>query len=221
VLEGTADVMREMGNGPITISRLGEGSFIGTFTALLYGEYARKGSVVSKSKVILGLLDTERLSREFYSLSPEFRSLLLSLDRRLIKITDRVVELHTKKGNIVPPKGAKTIIKQGSSKRDVFSITDGKAYVIEQTKKGNFPLIVLEKEEIFGSLPFLDMGHEPRSAMVLASDDLKINNLDLESLQKEYDQLSNVFRNFIYNICTCISLTTRAAHYLLSEGKKK
>ena len=222
VLEGTADVMRETGSGPMTISRLGEGSYIGTFSALLFGEYARKGTVIAKGKVSLGLLDTEKLSREFNSLSPEFRMLLLSLDSRLKKITDRTVDLHTKKAEkITLPKGAKAIIKKGSSKQEAFSITDGKAYVIDKTRKGDFPLIVLEKENVFGNLPFLDIGHEPRSASVLAPNDLKVKDLDMGSLQKEYEDLSNVFRSFVYSICTCISLTTRVAHHLYSGGGSK
>jgi CRP-like cAMP-binding protein len=222
VLEGTAEVRRETDKGPITITRLGEGSFIGTITALLYGQYARKSTVVADGKIILGLLDTERLAREFNDFSHEFKAVLLSLDRRLIKITDRVVAFHTKKNkNISLPKGAKTIIKKGSSGQDVFAITKGTAYVTDQTQEGNFPLFTLEKEDVFGNLPFMDIGHEPRSASVLASDDIKTTNLNMESLQKEYESLSNMFRSFIYSICTSISLTTRVAHHLYSGGSKK
>jgi CRP-like cAMP-binding protein len=222
VLEGTADVVRETENGPMTISRLGEGSFIGTFTALLFGKYARKSTVVARSKVILGVLDTERLSREFNDLSPEFRAVLLSLDNRLVKITDRAVTLYEKKQNVALPKGVKAVIKKDSSKQEAFSITEGVAYVIDQTEKGDFPIITLEKEDIFGNIPFQDMIHEPRSASVLASNDLKTRDLDVESLQKEYENLSNMFRSFIYNICTCISLTTRVAHNLYTgKGKTK
>ena len=220
VLEGTADIMRETDKGPITISRLGEGSFIGTFTALLFGEHVRKGTVVARGKVSLGLLDTEKLSREFNFLSPEFRGILLSLDNRLIKITDRTAGLYTKKENITLPKGAKTIVEKGSSKPEAFSITDGKAYVVDQTQTDHFPVITLEKKDFFGNLSFLDIGHEPRSASVMASNDLKTKPLDVESLQKEYEELSNVFRNFIYIICTSISLTTKISHYLYTgEGK--
>lgn len=221
VLEGTADLIRETDDGEMTISRLGEGSFIGTFTALLFGQYARKGTVTARGKVILGVLDTERLSREFNDLSLEFRAVLLSLDKRLVKITDRVVALHTKKESITLPKGANVVMEKGSSKQEAFSITDGAAYVIDKTENGVLPLITLEKDDVFGNLPFLDMIHEPRSASVVASNDLKTKNLDIESLQKEYENLSNMFRSFMYNITTCISVTTRVAHYLFTKSGKK
>jgi len=221
VLEGTADVRRETPNGPMIISRLGEGSFIGTFSALLFGNYTRKSTVVARGKVYLGLLDTERLSREFNSLSSEFKEVLLSLDNRLLKITDRAVSLYTKTNHITLPKKTKEIIKKGSSKREAFSITDGTAYIIDQTQKGVFPIITLEKESVFGNLHFLDIGHEPRSASVAVSAELKIKNLDVEKLQKEYDELSHMFRSFIHNVCTCISLTTRVVQHLYSGETRK
>ena len=91
--------------------------------------------------------------------------------------------------------------------------------MVGQTQKGDFPLIVLEKEGVFGDIPFLDIGHEPRSASVVASAELGVKPLDVESLQKEYDKLSNMFRSFIYNVCICISNTTRLAHNLYTKGK--
>ncbi len=168
VLEGTVDVIRETDTGPMTISRLGEGSFIGTFAALLFGKYARKSTVVARGKVTLCILDSERFLREFNNLSPEFRAILLSLDNRLVKITDRAIKLYTQKESIELPKNLKTVIKKGSSKQEAFSITNGVAYVIDQTEKGDFPIITLDKGDVFGNLPFQDMAHEPGSASVVA-----------------------------------------------------
>jgi hypothetical protein len=60
----------------------------------------------------------------------------------------------------------------------------------------------------------MDMYHEPRSALVLASKNLKINKLDLASLEKEYEQLSDTFRNMISSACACIFVTTKLAYHL-------
>jgi len=220
VLEGTADVVKETDNGPMVISQLGAGSFIGTFTTLLFGEYPRKSTVTARGQVILGLLDTERLSTEFNTLSPEFRTILLSLNNRLAKITDTATALFAKKA-LKLPKGTKTILEKGSSKKELFMITEGTAYLVDHTQKNNLPLMTLETEDVFGHLPLQDIGHEPRSASVLASDDLKVEKIDTESLHKEYDQLSNMFRSFIYHICTCISMTTRLVRSGYSSAGKK
>jgi hypothetical protein len=215
ILKGSVNVSRETPNGAMNIAKLGEGCFIGGFTILPFMEYTRSVNVTALDDVQLGLLDTEFLYRDFMSLSPDFRRILLSLDGRLRKITDRAVELFMKEDKIKGfTKNKKIIIEKGSSKQEAFAILEGETYVIGQTQKGYLPLLTLEKDEVFGYTPFADMGHEPRSALVLASKDLKVHKLNTESIQKEYEQLSGTFRNMIYNACTCTFLTTKLAYHL-------
>ncbi|UCF55715.1 MAG: cyclic nucleotide-binding domain-containing protein, partial [Deltaproteobacteria bacterium] len=141
--------------------------------------------------------------------------LLLSLDGRLKQVTDRVVELFMKKDRSRElTKGKKVILKRGSSKKGAFAITVGETCVVGKSKRGPLALVTLKKEDVFGNLPFLDIGQEPRSASVMASKDLKVNKLDVESMQKEYENLSGTFRNLIFNASTCIFMATRMAYEL-------
>lgn len=214
VLEGTVNISRETPTGPLIVARLGAGSFIGTITALSFLPYSRSATATASSDVRVGLLDTERLSREYTSLSPDFKSLLLSLDGRLRKVTDRAVELSEKKGKgkeLV--EGKKVILKKGSSKEAAFTITDGETCVVGESKKAHIPLFILTKNDVFGYVPFIDMGHEPRSASVMASQDLTVSKVDVENLQTEYDNLSETFRNLILNTSTCVFMTTRMAYH--------
>ena len=98
---------------------------------------------------------------------------------------------------------------------------DGALTVAGVSKKSPAEKAGLEKGDVIGSLPFLDIGHEPRSASVLSSNDLKTRKLDTKGLQKEYEILPNMFRSFIYNICACVSLTTRLVTHLYSKEYKK
>jgi len=216
ILKGSVNVSRETTNGPMNIANLGEGCFIGGFTILPFMEYTRSVSITALDDVQLGLLDTEFLYRDFMSLSSDFRKILLSLDSRLRKITDKTVELYTKgdKTDKGFTKNKKIVIEKGSSKQEAFAIVEGETYVIGQSQKGYLPLLTLEKDEVFGYTPFADMGHEPRSALILASKDLKAHKLDTESIQKEYENLSGTFRNMIYNSCMCTFLTTKMAYHL-------
>ena len=215
ILKGSVNVSRETSNGPMNITNLGEGCFIGGFTILPFMEYTRRVTVTALDDVQLGLLDTEFLYRDFMSLSPDFRRILLSLDGRLRKITDRALELFMKEDKIKGfTKNKKIVIEKGSSKQETFAILEGETYVVGQTQKGYLPLLTLEKDEVFGYMPFADMGHEPQSALVLGSKDLKVHRLNTESLQKEYEHLSGTFRNMIYNACTCTFLTTKLAYHL-------
>lgn len=215
ILEGTVDISRETPTGPVTVARLGAGCFVGTLTALSLLPYSRSATATASGDIRLGLLDTEPLSREYASLSPDFKGLLLSLDGRLRKVTDRVVELFMKENKTKGlTEGKKVILKKGSSKEGAFTITDGESCVVGQSKKGYVALLTLGKNDFFGHVPFMDMGHEPRSALVMASKDLKVNMLDMGNLQGEYNNLSETFKNVILNTTACVLMATRMAYYL-------
>jgi len=220
ILDGTAQITRETSRGPLTIAKLGEGCFIGSFTSLLFQEYARSATVTAMGDLRLGLLDTQRLAGEFYTLPAEFRNTLSSLAHRLRKITDRAVDLSTRKeGSLsLPAKGLEVVVDMGSKKDDLFCIQEGQAYVMGKTAKGVLPLLTLEKDDVFGNLPFMDMGQEPRNASVAGTPSLKTITLDAEQLHTSYDHLSQTFKGMIFNICTCVSITTKLV-YLLSRGE--
>jgi CRP-like cAMP-binding protein len=219
LLDGTVKISKNTRRGPLTILHLGEGCYIGTFSSLLFHDYARSATVTAVGDVRLGLLDTQRLAGEFYTLSPEFRGMLASLDRRLKKTTDRAADLAMKQqGFVVPQKGLEVVIQSGSKKENAYLITEGKAYVIGKTQTGLIPLVELEKDDLFGSVPFMDMGQEPRSASVAAQKDLKVQKLNIGELQGAYNQLSMAFKGMIFNVCTCVAYTTKLA-YLFSQRK--
>jgi hypothetical protein len=219
LLDGRVKISKETQRGPLTILNLGEGCYIGTFSSLLFHDYARSASVTAMGDVRLGLLDTQRLAGEFYTLPIEFRGMLASLDRRLKKTTDRVVDLAIKnQGLQVPSKGLEVVVQSDSKKEDAYVITEGNAYVIGKTPKGLVPLLELEKDDVFGMIPFMDMGQEGRSASVAAQKGLRVQKLDIAALQTAYNQLSMAFKGMIFNVCTCVAYTTKLAH-IFSQKK--
>lgn len=219
LLDGTVKISKETPKGPLTILHLGEGCYIGTFTSLLFHDCARSATVTALGDVRLGLLDTQRLAGEFYALPNAFRTMLVSLDRRLKKTTDRTVDLAFKnKGLQVPAKGLEVVLPSGAKKEQAYTISEGKAYVIGKTAKGLVPLVELGAEDVFGHVSYLDMGQEPKSASVAAQKDLKVQRLDTAELQSAYNQLSMAFKGMILNICTCVAYTTKLA-YIFSQKK--
>ena len=219
IMEGIVNITKEVDGNPLTIARLGEGSFIGTFTSFLFKENIRSATVTTETEVRLGLLDNERLSIEYASLSEGFRTILLSLDRRLRNITDRAAALSSEdEGANELPKNKRPIIKLGSTKEKLYLITQGEASVVGRNSERDLPLVTLRKGDFFGYVPFWDTGHEPRAAAVFGSQDIKANQLRLEKLQVEYDGLSSTFRNLIDNVSSNISLTTKLL-YQINNGK--
>jgi CRP-like cAMP-binding protein len=212
ILEGMVNITKETSKGPVPLARLGQGCFIGTLLSLLHGDNIRTASVTAFGEVQLGLLDTHRLAGEYASLSPDLRNLLLSLAGRLGKITDSTVNLFQKNYNTDGlTKGKQVIIEKGSAKEETFTIIRGETYVIGKTPKGDLPLFALKKNDVFGYVPFMDCGHEPRSAEVVASQDLKTDKLDPRKLQQEFNQLSGTFKNLVFDLGTCVSGTTKLA----------
>ena len=90
--------------------------------------------------------------------------------------------------------------------------------MVGKSKRGHLPLLALSKDDVFGNFPFLQMGHETRSASVMATDDLKVSKLDVDAIQKEYDNLSGTFRNLIFNASNCVFSTTKKAYRLHEKG---
>jgi hypothetical protein len=151
----------------------------------------------------------------------EFRSLLLSLDNRFREITERLSEFHA--GIHVSEKSfssSNNTLNKEKGDETPFLIAKGNATIVENMKNHTFSLINLQKDDFFGPIPFLEMGHEPYSASVWFSDDIEVTPLDSEALQSEYDQLSDTFKNIIEFSLNCISIATLAVRRHCLERMK-
>jgi len=213
ILEGVAEIIRETPQGPLKVLRIGEGAFIGSIASFLLLEgTVRSAAIRAVENVQLGVLDSRRLSIDFLRMSDPFRSLAISLDRRLKQVTDMAVNIHLKKIRIEDYiNGKNQRIVQGDSESDLFQITEGDAHIVRHTENGYVPLANLHSGDFFGNVPFLDLGQEPYQASVFASEDLEVTKMDPDILQKEHNRLSSTFKNFIEHLATCVSVTTRVA----------
>lgn len=212
VLEGKVDITKETEQGPLPIARLGEGCFIGTLLSLLHGVNRRTATATAVGDVQLGLLDTLRLSGEYAGLSNRFKNVLLSLTSRLFKITDRTVGLLMSRTVAEMMETSEApLMEQDLLESGIYTISEGQTWVVGSTQRGYLPLCELTERDVFGRVPFLDIGHEPHRASVLSQNDLRIEELDADSLNREYETLSQTFKGLIHNVGSCISETTRIA----------
>ena len=93
ILEGRVRVQKTTPKGAVAITTLEEGHFVGEMAFLEKGKMPRAASAVALGQVRLGVLDQDRLSKEYDSLSPLFKKLILTLVRRIRNITDIAVGL--------------------------------------------------------------------------------------------------------------------------------
>jgi CRP-like cAMP-binding protein len=213
VLEGVVEIIRETPDGALPIVRLGDGSFIGSLSSFLIQGHIRTATAIAVGNVQLGVLDSQRLAQEFAGLTPEFRGFLISLDRRLKQLNERIVEYHQNRVDISEfTDTKKPIIKQGNTEEDLYIIREGTASVVRTDDYGRIPLAQLFKGDYFGHIPFIDYGHEPEAASIMATKDLKVRKVDGVQFQNEYNQLSTTFRNFIDNVATCITVSTKVVY---------
>ena len=132
-------------------------------------------------------------------------------------MTDRAVECFMKKPPLKLPKACEVFLPAGSAKEEAFVIQDGEAYLVGQVEKETFPLMILQRDDAFGNLPLMDMGHEPRNAFIAAPKGTKVKKIDTGEIAQTMDQLSPTIRSMILNVSTSISLTTRLAYILNKE----
>ena len=209
ILEGTAEIFKQASNGPLKLLRIGDGAFLGSVGSLLAGGKVRSATVRAVGNVQLGMLDSQLLANEMANVSSDFKNMIISIDYRMRQIIEMTVKVNEQDGDIKDfIQGKKQLIKQGQNEERLFTIKEGEAFIARHTDSGYVPLAHLEKGDFFGRIPFIDMGHEPYSAAVFSSDDLKLAAVDTEKLQSEHEGLSSTLKNIIEHLATSISVTT-------------
>jgi CRP-like cAMP-binding protein len=158
------------------------------------------------------MLNAQLMTSELANCSMEYRDFVSSLDERLKRATSMLVDIYSENKNLRGLlKGKKTLIKQGRDENRLFRIRSGEAYIVREIDIGIVPIAHLQEGDFFGHVPFLDMGQEPYSASVIASNNLKLNAMDPKALQAEHEKLSSTLQNILAHLATCISITTLIA----------
>jgi CRP-like cAMP-binding protein len=210
ILEGVVEIVRETPHGPLPIVRLGDGSFIGSLASFLIQGHIRTATAVAIGNVQLGVLDSQRLAQEFARLTPELRGYLLSIDKRLKQLNERAIEFRQGKNKPAEfDESKKPVIVQGTKEENIYVVREGVASVVRNDEYGKVPLVQLYKGDYFGNMSFLDLGHEPEFASVMAPTDFKVRKVDTARLREEYTQLSTTFKNFVDNVATSVNVSTK------------
>ncbi len=208
ILDGIVQIIKETPQGTVKIVRIGQGTFVGSVASFLLGDYVRSATAVAENNVLLGVLDSHRLLTEFNGLSPEFKNICLSLDKRLKQVTDRAVDYYCGKD---PLSGIGENVPFAADERDqdrLSLIKEGRAYVVRKMPTGEVLLANLFAGDFIGRLSFVGLDHEFYSASVYGSKNLKVEEINKKMLVSEYGQLSSTLKNIISTIASSISATS-------------
>jgi CRP-like cAMP-binding protein len=100
LLEGRAKIKKKTLKGEVLIDHLDEGSVFGKVSLFDNTDTQRYASLVSDGPVTLGVLDTQKLERDWNALTPQMRSLISSLIKKrqdaIGTLVSMSVDLNTK-----------------------------------------------------------------------------------------------------------------------------
>lgn len=96
IMEGNVRIVKESPKGKVTIATLGPGEILGELGFIESGRKGRSASAVAKGPVRVGVLDKEKLSAEYKSMSPTFRAILKILVQRVRYTTEVAVKQAVK-----------------------------------------------------------------------------------------------------------------------------
>ncbi len=219
ILEGTVELSKATPDGPITFLQISDGAFIGSLSSLLADDSVRNVTATAVGNVQLGMLDSQGLGSELGKMSAEFQNLVRSVDKRYAGVMHNAVNAYLQQDDAKQIlKDRRPVIMEGKNDDKAFVITGGNASVVRKTETGIVMLVSrMEKGDVIGPIPFLDMGLEPASAIVMGDPQLKVTKLDRQALIDEFEQLSSTFKNILENLSTCILATAMVT----CEFKKK
>ncbi|MDD2388788.1 MAG: cyclic nucleotide-binding domain-containing protein [Desulfobacterales bacterium] len=212
ILEGQVDIVKEMPHGHVSIVRVGPGGFIGSLLSFLFEGNIRSATVIARGDVQLGVLNSQRLCSEYALMSAELKRLLISIDRRLRQITNKVVEIRNNPvvSDAVNAK-LSLLWKQGRARNELYEILNGSAFAVHTAGNDHRILCELHQGDFFGSTGFIDIGQGPDMASILATKELKVRQVDSDMLRDELERLSPTFQNLVHHISLCISITSMLA----------
>jgi len=93
IIEGEVKVKKKTPKGWLTVDTLGKGDIFGEMALITKGECLRTASVFANGPVKVGVLDTDKITRDYESLSPQMKTLLRALVTRLKDSTDQLANL--------------------------------------------------------------------------------------------------------------------------------
>ncbi len=96
IIEGEVKVKKKTPKGWLTVDTLRKGDIFGEMALITKGECLRTASVFANGPVKVGVLDTDRVIKDYESLSPQMRTLLRALVTRLKDSTDQLASLVSK-----------------------------------------------------------------------------------------------------------------------------
>jgi len=111
------------------------------------------------------------------------------------------------------------ILRESTSTDWIYIILEGQVRIQKKTPKGAVAITTIGEGQMVGEMAFLEKGKEPRAASAVALGYVRLGVLDRDSLTKEYDSFSPLFRKLILTLVRRMRYITEIAAKLVIETK--
>jgi CRP-like cAMP-binding protein len=220
ILDGEAEVVKKTGDGQVTIMRLGPGSFTGYLSFLTNGK-TRNVSVIARTKVIAGVLNTERLHMELYERSLLFTDLVQSQANRLLRMFDRFfspIDDPNAQAIIesVSPVANALMLQSGLYRLDrgagaLTTDISGTQWLIEEIVKGDF----------IGKFPFGEGLETSVDEIICGTPQFSVSPVDFHHVLAEFKASSGTMQQLVGHLNCSITATGQVLHRYLQVLSKK
>lgn len=103
-------------------------------------------------------------------------------------------------------KKGETIIKEGGFSEGTYVILSGRVEVVKIIGEERVVVTTLEKGDVFGEMSFLEK--EPRSAFIVALEDVEVGIIDKDFLDNELNKTSEDFRTILTQLAARLRKTS-------------
>jgi len=207
ILDGLVQVEKQVHGKFIPVMHLGRGGFIGSVAAFSRGDRPRSATVKALSRVHLGVLDAQSLSKEYTAYSDLLRKYLACMDERLRKITDAFSDSYINgKKNVIPRESLSGIIREKLKGKRLGIIESGRGMLLFESKGKFLPVGELHEGELIGELPFINKAGE-FDFFIKGDENFAIRPFEQSLLGDEFLKVSENMRKMVEFAGQTISVT--------------
>ncbi|MBF0553549.1 MAG: cyclic nucleotide-binding domain-containing protein [Nitrospirae bacterium] len=113
-------------------------------------------------------------------------------------------------------KDGQVIIKEGGYGEGTYLIISGQVRITKKVGNDSLNIALLEKDDFFGEMSFLD--RQPRSASATAVGDVQLGLIDKDFLEEEINKTSEDFRHILYTLAERLRTTSSLVVKLIAEN---
>ncbi|TWI74353.1 uncharacterized protein DUF4388 [Desulfobotulus alkaliphilus] len=198
ILEGQVRLHKEVGGRSVPLFCLGKGAYIGSAASFVMMNRPRSASVQVVGEALLGVLDAQRLAREFTTFSTVLQDLVLGVDRQLTQLGETLALLRISSGlpAKTPASYQKIRVPEDHLSATFFSAGGGRILLAWQKEDAFLELASFPEGSVF-AYPMQKKASDGNGLIFLGEEGSFLEPLEKGDAGMLWDRLSPTFRKML------------------------